>query len=86
MRLLRRCEHRRTRGLYGDEIWDTMRRTLWPLRWGGGQLARVRCLDCGRALYDRPLRSATHSVVRREFETPKPIHNMPTMRDHRWPK
>ena len=53
-----RCKHTRTRGIYGDEIWTTLRRVFWPERWGGSQIARVRCLDCGRALYDRALSSA----------------------------
>lgn len=52
-----RCKHTRTRGIYGDEIWTTLRRVFWPERWGGSQIARVRCLDCGRALYDRALSS-----------------------------
>lgn len=45
------CAHSRTRGIYGDEIWSTLR--AWS-----GKLARVRCLDCGKALYDRARESA----------------------------
>ena len=52
---MRRCKHESTRGIYGDEVWTTMRRVFWPDRWGGSQIARVRCLDCDRALYDRDL-------------------------------
>lgn len=55
--VMSRCKHTRTRGIYGDEIWTTLRRVFWPERWGGSQIARVRCLDCGRALYDRALSS-----------------------------
>lgn len=54
----RSCKHERTRGIYGDEILSTMRRALWPTRWGGGEVARVRCLDCGRPLYGRALGDA----------------------------
>ncbi len=46
-----KCQHTRVRGIYGDEVWTTMRRVWWPERWGGSQVARVRCLDCGRPLY-----------------------------------
>lgn len=56
-----RCQHERTRGIYGDEIWTTMRRVFWPERWGGSQIARVRCLDCGRPLYARPAPDAVPS-------------------------
>lgn len=51
---MRRCQHTRTRRLYGDEVWTTMRRVFWPARWGGSQVARARCLDCGRPVYDHP--------------------------------
>lgn len=64
---MNRCKHTRTRGIYGDEIWTTLRRVFWPERWGGSQIARVRCLDCGRALYGRPLTSGEE-----ESDTPTP--------------
>lgn len=50
-----RCDHENTRGIYGDEIVSTIR------AWRNPALARVRCLNCGRALYGRPLSSATHA-------------------------
>lgn len=53
--MFRRCRHERLRGIYGDEIWTTMRRNFWPERWGGSQIARVCCRDCGRLLYDKNL-------------------------------
>jgi hypothetical protein len=54
-----RCQHKWTRGIYGDEVWTTLRRVFRPERWGGSQVARVRCLDCGKPIYGRSLREVT---------------------------
>jgi hypothetical protein len=41
-----RCEHRHTRCLHGDEIWQHFMR----LTYRGKDVPRQLCLDCGRAL------------------------------------
>lgn len=41
----KRCKHERVRCIHGDEINSTGR------AWRHPSIARVRCLDCGRALY-----------------------------------
>lgn len=43
------CKHEHVRCIHGDEINNTMR------VWRTPSYARVRCLDCGRALYTWPL-------------------------------
>lgn len=43
------CKHEHVRCIHGDEVWQTMR------AFHKFSLARVRCIDCGRALYKRPL-------------------------------
>jgi hypothetical protein len=46
---MKRCLHAHVRCIHGDEIVSTIRAWHKPI------LARARCLDCGRALYDEPL-------------------------------
>lgn len=41
-----RCHHKNTRIIYGDEILNTIRAFRKPM------IARIRCVDCGKALYD----------------------------------
>lgn len=44
--IFERCVHANVRCIHGDEINSTIR------AWRKPTLARVRCRDCGRALYD----------------------------------
>lgn len=46
MWLFRRCKHKNIRCLHGDEIYQTLRPIRRP------EIARVRCVDCGKALYN----------------------------------
>ena len=70
MRILNRCSHTNVRCIHGQEIEST---TRWRL-WRRSTIARVRCLDCEKPLYDREmpdLCSATnksHGFVRRLFK------------------
>lgn len=43
------CKHKNQRCIHGDEINQTIRAWFKPT------LARARCLDCGKALYDVPI-------------------------------
>ena len=46
MLFFNRCKHRNIRCLHGDEVWNTMR------AWRRPEIARTRCVDCGKALYN----------------------------------
>lgn len=50
--MLRRCQHRNTRCIHGDEILDRMK--VYIVRfWKDEVVYRQACMDCGKAL-DRP--------------------------------
>lgn len=49
IRALQRCKHENLRCIHGDEVMTTMK------GWLGTHISRVRCTDCGNALYDREM-------------------------------
>lgn len=61
LRLFTRCEHKNVRCIHGDEIISTVR------AWRRPTLARVRCLDCGKALYNKPFPIMCYNTGFRHF-------------------
>lgn len=47
--LVVRCDHVHVRCIHGDEIVSTVK------GWDDPRFARVRCLDCGKPVYDQAL-------------------------------